>query len=152
MGYGDDVGRWKGVTVEDGRVAEVKWGEMGLKGNLPLEIGELDGLRKLHLDINEISSIPSEIGKLTSLTELWLGFNHLADLPRELGNLRSLTWLFLNHNRLSVLPSTLPNLTNLNTLYLQDNNLMIDVPSEGIYNNKERVQTFLATLKSTDQN
>eukprot|EP00518_Triparma_eleuthera_P022192 CAMPEP_0197572254 /NCGR_PEP_ID=MMETSP1320-20131121/42366_1 /TAXON_ID=91990 /ORGANISM="Bolidomonas sp., Strain RCC2347" /LENGTH=448 /DNA_ID=CAMNT_0043134759 /DNA_START=140 /DNA_END=1484 /DNA_ORIENTATION=+ len=67
MGYGDDVGRWKGVkAIEGGRVVEIRWCRLGLKGTLPSEIGELDGLRKLDLEENEISSIPSEIGKLTS--------------------------------------------------------------------------------------
>jgi len=125
QGYGNDVARWKGVMVEDGRVVRVIWSSMGLKDNLPSEIGELDGLRMLFLFNNEISSIPSEIGKLTSLTELELGRNHLADLPRELGNLRSLTDLRLRNNRLSVLPSTLANLTDLNMLYLSNNNVHI---------------------------
>ena len=149
-GYGDDVARWKGVMVEDGRVVKVEWGRMDLKGNLPSEIGELDGLRELNLYINKISSIPSEIDKLTSLTKLHLGVNHLEDLPRELGNLRSLARLDLHMNRLSVLPSNLANLTNLDTLYLVGNNFTIDFSN--IYNNKEQIQTFLATLKSTDQN
>ena len=139
------------MTVKGGRVVKVNWGEMRLKGNLPSEIGELDGLRWLHLNGNEISSIPSEIGKLTSLANLSLSENHLADLPLELGNLRSLTRLYLHVNRLSVLPSTLANLTDLRTLYLSNNNFTIDVPSS-IYGNKVLVQTFLATLKSTDQN
>mmetsp|Transcript_12453 Transcript_12453/g.25463 ORF Transcript_12453/g.25463 Transcript_12453/m.25463 type:complete len:470 (+) Transcript_12453:235-1644(+) len=152
QGYGDDVVRWKGVKeVKDGRVVKVDWGMMGLKGNLPSEIGELDGLRILFLFNNEISSIPSEIGKLTSLTELELWGNHLANLPREVGNLHSLTNLYLHYNRLSVLPSTLANLTNLSTITLRNNNFTIDVPSD-IFSDKEQVQTFLATLKSTDQN
>ena len=151
QGYGDDVTRWDRVMVEGGRVVEVNWGMMGLKGNLPSEIGELDGLRELRLWENEISSIPSEIGKLTSLTRLSLWDNHLADLPRELGNLRSLTDLSLSNNRLSVLPSTLANLTNLSDLSLFNNNFPIDFPSDDIQG-KEQVQTFLATLKSTAQN
>ena len=152
QGYGDDAARWKGVTVDGGRVVVVEWSREGLKGDLPSEIGELDGLRALRLYHHEMSSIPSEIGKLTSLTYLNLQNNHLADLPRELGNLRSLTGLWLHHNRLSVLPSTLANLTNLRTLYLDNNNFTIDVPSDDIDKSKEQVQTFLATLKSTDQN
>ena len=177
QGYGDDVARWEGVWVKDGRVVEVFWAQADLKGNLPSEIGELDGLRKLNLEENEISSIPSEIGKLTSLrklnldkneirgvpseigkltslTKLSLYDNHLADLPCELGNLRSLTKLNLDNNRLSVLASNLANLTNLHTLWLDNNNLTIDVPSDESDNSEdnEKVQTFLATLKSTDQN
>ena len=151
-GYGDDVARWMGVTVEGGRVMEVNWENMGLKGNLPSEIGELDGLRVLWLEGNQICGhLPSEIGKLTSLTVLALGVNHLADLPRELGNLHSLTDLYLQDNRLSVLPSTLANLTNLSSLDLEGNNFTTNVPSH-IFFDKVPVQTFLATLMSTDQN
>ena len=147
QGYGDNIRMWKGVkAVDGGRVVEVNCRSMGLKGNLPSEIGELDGLRGLYLYRNEISSIPSEIGKLTSLTQLELSRNHLADLPCEFGNLRSLTRLYLSLNRLSVLPSTLANLTNLDTLNLWDNNFTIDVPSLTIYKDKKQVQTFLATL------
>jgi len=149
QGCRDEVARWKGVSVKDGRVVEVDWSFKGLKGNLTSEIGELDGLRILFLFDNEISSIPSEIGKLTSLTELELGRNHLADLPRELGNLRSLTDLSLGNNRLSVLPSALANLTNLTYLSLSNNNFTFDVPQA---NDREQVQTFLATLMSTNQN
>jgi len=144
-GCGDDVSRWKGVTVKGGRVVKVNWGEMRLKGNLPSEIGELDGLRILFLFDNEISSIPSEIGKLTSLTKLDLRENHLADLPSELGNLRSLTWLWVDQNGLSALPPTLANLTNLRWLSFYSNNLTR--VKEPLYN-KEKVKTFLATLKS----
>mmetsp|Transcript_12454 Transcript_12454/g.25466 ORF Transcript_12454/g.25466 Transcript_12454/m.25466 type:complete len:484 (+) Transcript_12454:186-1637(+) len=152
QGYGDDVVRWKGVKeVKDGRVVNVDLRNMDLKGDLPSKIGFLDGLRVLNLHYNEINSIPSEIGKLTSLTELELWGNHLANLPREVGNLHSLTNLYLHYNRLSVLPSTLANLTNLSTITLRNNNFTIDVPSD-IFSDKEQVQTFLATLKSTDQN
>jgi len=152
MGYGGDVGRWKGVkAIEGGRVVEIRWCRLGLKGTLPSEIGELDGLRILFLFDNEISSIPSEIGKLTSLTELELWGNHLANLPREVGNLHSLTNLYLHYNRLSVLPSSLANLTNLSTITLRNNNFTIDVPLN-IYKDKVKVQIFLAWLKSTDQN
>ena len=151
QGYGDDVARWWGVeVVEDGRVVKVEWGRMDLKGNLPSEIGELDGLRRLHLYHNEISSIPSEIGKLTCLTVLSIWKNHLAELPHELGNLRSLTGLTLNDNRLSELPSTLANLTNLDGLSLYNNNFTFDVPSSYMCEDKEWIQSFLTWLKNPD--
>mmetsp|Transcript_29109 Transcript_29109/g.58130 ORF Transcript_29109/g.58130 Transcript_29109/m.58130 type:complete len:144 (-) Transcript_29109:14-445(-) len=122
---------------------------MGLKGNLPSEIGELDGLRVLDLSCNEISSIPPEIGKLTSLTELELGRNHLADLPRELGNLRSLTDLRLHNNRLSVLREPhrsqyalpLQQQRSHLTFHPQDMRECVD---------EEWIQSFLAWLKNPE--
>ena len=92
QGCGDDVWRWRIVTVEGARVTSMNWSEKGLKGSSPADIGELDGLRTLDLGDNEIGGhLPAEIGKLPSLITLRLQKNCIeGHLPPEIGNLTSL--------------------------------------------------------------
>ena len=61
-----DVGpkKWRGVTMENGRVVELQLTRMGLTGAVPAEIGQLTSLTELHLRGNRLTSLPAEIRKL----------------------------------------------------------------------------------------
>jgi len=72
------------------------------KLNLKENIEELNNLKVLYLDNNQLTSLPIEIGNLTSLQTLYLGGNQLTSLPKEIGNLTSLQELYLGKNQLNI--------------------------------------------------
>jgi leucine-rich repeat protein SHOC2 len=104
---------WEGVTMENGRVVQLKLEEFGLTGAVPAEIGRLSALRELDLDGNELTSVPAEIGQLTSLEKLYLGDNQLTSLPAEIGQLTALEELYLEGNQLTSLPAEIGQLASL---------------------------------------
>ena len=120
---------WEGVTMENGRVVQLKLEEFGLTGAVPAEIGRLSALRELDLDGNELTSVPAEIGQLTSLEKLYLGDNQLTSLPAEIGQLTSLRELDLSGNRLTSVPANIGQLTSLKVLNLIGNQLT-SLPAE----------------------
>ena len=97
--------------------------------DLPPEIGNLTGLRRLYLQRNQLTELPPEIGRLINLWNLPLEDNNLTTLPPEIGNLASLTSLDLNRNSLTKLPPEIGNLTRLTELHLDENNLT-ELPTE----------------------
>ena len=109
---------WEGVTMEDGRVVELRCGGLGLTGAVPAEIWQLASWRESYLSRNELTSLPAEIGQLTSLTVLGLGHNQLTSLPAEIGQLTSLRYLNLDDNQLTSLPAEIWQLASLRELYL----------------------------------
>jgi Leucine-rich repeat (LRR) protein len=90
---------------------------------LPPEIGNLQNLTELRLEINQLSTLPPEIGNLQNLTELYLWNSQLSTLPPEIVNLQNLTVLSLGF-KLSTLPPEIVNLQNLTSLDLSDNQLI----------------------------
>ncbi|MCH8123004.1 MAG: hypothetical protein IH853_07780 [Bacteroidetes bacterium] len=97
------VGLWAGIEVANGRVSEINLSNFGLRGQLPSEIGDLNGLSKLILDHNQLTAtVPGEIGNLGSLLQLNLGSNDLSgSIPVEIGDLALLSDLNLSGNELS---------------------------------------------------
>jgi hypothetical protein len=120
---------WEGVTMENGRVVELRCGGLGLTGAVPAEIGQLTSLTELDLPGNQLTSLPAEIGQLTSLTYLNLDANQLTSLPAEIGQLTSLTELGLSGNQLTSLPAEIWQLTSLEKLGLRANQLT-SLPAE----------------------
>jgi leucine-rich repeat protein SHOC2 len=120
---------WEGVTMENGRVVELRLADMGLGGAVPAVIGQLTSLKMLSFWNNQLTSVPAEIGQLTSLTHLTLGFNQLTSVPAEIGQLTSLKELFLIGNQLTSLPAEIGQLTSLRRLKLSDNQLT-SLPAE----------------------
>jgi leucine-rich repeat protein SHOC2 len=114
---------WEGVTMENGRVVQLKLEEFGLTGAVPAEIGRLSALRELDLDGNELTSVPAEIGQLTSLEKLYLGDNQLTSLPAEIGQLTALEELYLEGNQLTSLPAEIGQLASLEILDIRKNQL-----------------------------
>ena len=123
MGNVEDVAKWRWISVERKRVVRVFWGDAGLCGTIPEEIGALSALVKLDLSGNELQGL----------------------LPDQLGNLMFLAVLHLQSNSLSGhVPSSLAKLTNLRYLSLQGNCFTTDVPPATIFNNKDEVKSYLA--------
>ncbi|XP_026444351.1 receptor-like protein 9DC3 [Papaver somniferum] len=74
-----------------------------LGGNIPEEIGLLQGLSMLNLSHNHLSSnIPASIGNMSSLESLDLSSNRLSGhIPQSLASIDSLEIVSLSHNNLS---------------------------------------------------
>ena len=76
-----DVSRWTGVTAEGTprRVTKLELANGGLTGELSGLLGELTGLRELHLNGNALTGhLPSKVALLTGLTHVYLGGNPLT--------------------------------------------------------------------------
>jgi Leucine-rich repeat (LRR) protein len=154
----EPAGDWFGITVDGGHVTEVYLYENGLTGAIPSEMGNLNSLEWLQLNLNSLSGeipaelgnlgslvwldlpgndftgeIPSELSNLSNLERLSLAsnFSMSGEIPPELGNLSNLEYLILNSMGLSgEIPAELGNLSNLTGLYLHVNELTGEIPSE----------------------
>ncbi|XP_047095279.1 protein MALE DISCOVERER 2-like isoform X2 [Lolium rigidum] len=108
---------WFGVECsDDGRVVGLNLANLGLKGMLPPEIGQLTSMQSLILHKNFFYGIiPTEIGDLRELKVLDLGYNNFnGPIPSELVNILSLEFIFLKGNRLDGgLPSEFNELISL---------------------------------------
>ena len=80
------IGEWYGVTTDDnGPVTSLNLFDMGLSGELPLELGSLANLYVLNLSENQLSGeVPSELGQLSNLESLVLTYNRLRCVPANL--------------------------------------------------------------------
>ncbi|MCY3882288.1 MAG: leucine-rich repeat domain-containing protein [Chloroflexi bacterium] len=142
MLYGDDdspnwstdrpITSWRAVTVEGGRVVELRWPHPGLRGQIPAGLARLSHLRELWLSSKLTGGIPPELGQLGNLRELWLYGNALSGgIPPELGQLSNLEELRLNSNQLTgSIPAELGKLGKLEYLWLYDNQLTGSIPGE----------------------
>jgi len=123
--------RLKNLPAEIGQLNQLR--VLSLEYNqidtLPLDITRLTNLRHLHLSNNHLDYLPPEVTKITSLHRLGLTGNHISNLPSELGFLVRLQRLFLGYNELTSLPSEITKITRLNGLFLH-NNHFTHVPLE----------------------
>ncbi len=135
------VDTWFGVTVEDGRVTRLDFGDDGteinegnnLSGNIPLALVELDELTFLNLyDNNLEGSIPGELGQLDNLEQLLLGGNQLSgSIPAGLSQLSGIVQLSLSNNNLTgSIPSEFGQLSTLQFFDAFGNNLEGELPAE----------------------
>lgn len=109
---GVDECTWFGVTCDDNNTAinQIDLKNNELHGELPTDIGLLNGLIKLDFTFNP---------KLT------------GSLPASIGNLRQLELLSVERCTMDgSMPSTIGQLNNLNTLSLRDNRFSGTLPSE----------------------
>jgi len=90
---------------------------------IPDKVFELDGLRILWAQANNIQVLPRLIGRSKDLTQLRLFGNQLRWLPDEVGECLALQVLWIQNNHLIALPGTLGNLTQLKILAVARNPL-----------------------------
>ncbi|MDE2834437.1 MAG: putative Ig domain-containing protein [Bacteroidota bacterium] len=129
----EDLGKWYGVEVSDGRVTGVVLPDNNLQGALPEALGNLTALDSLNLQHNRLDgALPSALGQLSRLQVLLLHDNMLSGpIPPELGKLASLEKLHLQHNELTgEIPKELGAMGSLKQLWLQGNALSGTIPSE----------------------
>lgn len=126
--------QWHGVSTDStGRVIRLDLVSNDLLGMIPPELGRLDQLTALFLNINDLTgSIPSELGHLSQLEQLILYGNRLSGrIPAELGNLKNLRWLSLYGNVLTgPIPPELGQLRNLRYLQISGNQFNSSIPHE----------------------
>lgn len=96
---------------------------------VPPEIGDLEHLRSLRLNGNQVMHITDSIGRLHHLRELWLNDNQIHVLPRQVTNLRELRWLSLASNRFTAFPTVLLQLRRLQVVRFGHNDLQ-QLPAE----------------------
>ncbi len=125
------ISTWEGVSVINGRVAEITLKNKGLTGSIPESFNKLTELKKLNLSGNKLSGpIPESLSELTQLTDLILFDNQLSGaIPTKLGSMASLKNLRLATNQLTgSIPAELGDLLNLRNLFLNNNQLTGSIP------------------------
>ena len=90
---------------------------------IPETINQLDDLRKLYLEWNNIITLPDTFTELTSLVQLYISNNQLQTLPENFGDLESLYILDLGYNQINSLPNSFINLASVTYLWLFNNQL-----------------------------
>lgn len=95
---------------------------------IPESISNLNDLRKLYLEWNNITELPDSFSNLTALVQLYISNNQLISLPDGFGNLDNLFILDLGYNQINSLPNSFVNLTSLTYLWLFNNQLS-DLPN-----------------------
>ena len=104
-----------------------------LAGKIPLQIGNLTGLKVLNLGNNRLTGvIPTQIGKLTELREIKAHANQLEGvIPTQIENLTKLTFLGLGGNRVrGVIPTQIGKLTELTHIKVNSNRLEGVIPTQ----------------------
>ncbi|KAL9160420.1 hypothetical protein ABFS82_08G198500 [Erythranthe guttata] len=104
----------------------------GIKGSVPLEIGDLSGIVRLSLTDNELSgNIPLSIKNMRKLQGLYLQNNDIGGfIPEGMCDLRSLVELRLSRNKFSgVIPECLGSIASLRSLSLDSNMFSSSIPS-----------------------
>ncbi|MCS6809200.1 MAG: IPT/TIG domain-containing protein [Bacteroidota bacterium] len=126
------LAEWQGITVENGRVTQIRLPSNGLRGRLPEVLTELTELKVLDLTDNVIrGEFPSWIVRLSRLEELRLGSNELTGkLPESLGvALQNLRVLTAERNRLDGrIPPTLCSLRTLRVFNVRHNAIDGEIP------------------------
>ena len=99
---------------------------------LPENFGNLDDLRSLYLEWNNISVMPESFENLTNLILLNFSNNILTNIIENIGNLTQLFNLDLGYNQITTIPVSFVELTNLQYLWLFNN--QIETLPEGFCN------------------
>jgi Leucine-rich repeat (LRR) protein len=127
---GSSVGVQVGVSCyDDLEVSEIFLPAIGLKGELPQEIGLLTGLTDLTLYGNEISGVlPNSMKRLTALKQIIMHDNKLdGPLPDIFTNMNLSLLNLANNNIAEELPDSLFDMTSLITLNLAKNNIDAEI-------------------------
>jgi Leucine-rich repeat (LRR) protein len=122
---------WYGVKVERDRVVSFNLAGNNLVGEVPKEVGQMDGLRYLNLSNNRLNgNLQYYIGKLSNLVLLDLSANDFdGDIPETFTLLTQLEYLSLADNNLTgKLPFEIGQLVNLREFYVNYNQLSGAIP------------------------
>ncbi|MBD1208387.1 MAG: VCBS repeat-containing protein [Ignavibacteria bacterium] len=129
------VGSWYGVTVEGGRVRELRLPSNNLRGTVSSAVvdsalARLDGLRALDLSGNGLNgTLPRSLSKLKLLETLNLGKNNLTGNLKDLCGLLKLRDLDISNNALrDSLSNVLCCLINLERAIVNNNRLYGPIP------------------------
>jgi Leucine-rich repeat (LRR) protein len=139
---GSSVGVQVGISCYDERVvSEIFLPAIGLKGDLPQEIGLLTGLTDLTLYGNEISGVlPNSMKRLTALKQLTMHDNKLDGPLPDIFRDMSLSLLNLaNNNITEELPDSLYDMTSLITLNLAKNNIDAEIGQFALLGNMQNL-------------
>jgi acid phosphatase type 7 len=130
----DPVMEWYGISVSNGRISRIYMRDNNLSGELPDQITELSGLRRIYIQNNRklTGRIPEHLGNLSLMHRLRLSGNGLTGtIPPSLGKMHELEDLLLEHNYLTgEIPRSISDLSRLNILDLSGNRLNGKIPSE----------------------
>lgn len=115
-------------TWFDGRIRVLIAGDTYLGGNVSLEtipdsIGDLDDIRSLYLDWNQLQTVPETMSQLTSLIDLHMSNNQLTSVFSDFSGMTNMRILDVGYNRISSLPESVSNLVSLEYLWLFENKL-----------------------------
>ena len=129
-----DPTTWKGVTIKDGHVVELKIDLHNAKGELSASIANLTELEVFWCQSNEITKLPDELFTMPKLRELAASLQNIGGnrtltqkFPKKV-DMPALETLFMDSNALTgSLPSDI-NLPKIKTLCLQDNKLTGAIP------------------------
>lgn len=129
-----DPTTWKGVTIKDGHVVELKIDLHNAKGELSASIANLTELEVFWCQSNEITKLPDELFTMPKLRELAASLQNIGGnrtltqkFPKKV-DMPALETLFMDSNALTgSLPSDI-NLPKIKTLCLQDNKLTGSIP------------------------
>lgn len=109
------------IVIEQRRISQIRMVGINIE-ELPKSIGNLDSLKILNLNYNQLPNLPKEIGRITTLEELLLRKNTITELPKTIGKLMRLQKLDLTRNKLKTLPRSITKLKRLEYLNLNFNN------------------------------
>ena len=112
---------------------------------IPESISNLDQLRTLYMEWNNITALPTTFGSLVELRNLYISNNELESLINNIGDLVELQILDLGYNNIEVIPNSLVELENLQYLWLFNNNItalpenICDIENMRIYLNHNQL-------------
>ena len=140
---------WYGVQIMDDRVFQLLLDNNNLSGQLPPEIGDLDGLDYLKLDHNKIHGVvPQEIGNMTALRDLHLQYNLISGIP-DLNGLPNLQTLFIEGNKL-VFEDIIPNIGAATATFMYAPQDSLDIGTQQIVRLGREIDLSLPTVESNN--
>jgi len=104
--------------------------------SIPIEIANLNNLKKIILAFNKIKEIPESFYQLNNLVELNLSNNYLAKLSSKIDNFQALKELYIQNNNINTIPKTIDSLSNLKIFWLDKTINLTEVQKKFLKKNK----------------